>query len=789
MGQYHSLFRTAPVVCLPALAALLLAPYLHAQRGTGELRLSVHDASGAGLPASVSLANASTGTDIKLSLPSDGRYAFRNLPFGVYRLEVASSGFQPYTNAVEVRSEVPKSLEVTLGIAPVGTTVEVTSIDTLVDPKRTGTAYYVGARQVRQRQSGTAGRGIIDLVNAQPGWLLEANGVLHPRLSEYQTQYLVNGFPELENRSPAFAPAMDADDVESMKVYTSGIPAEYGRKLGGVVEVTTQRNTSPGFHGIAAVSGGSFGTLDGFLSGQYVAGRTTATLGASGLVTDRFLDPPVQDNFTNHASGASANGSLERDLGDSDRLRVSAVTRRTRFLVPNELLQQAAGQRQDRGDGETEGDVSYQHVFSPELVGALRGMVRDVSARLWSNPLATPIAANQDRGFREVYLNGSLSGHRGRHEWKAGVEASFASIRETFGYDIVAYELNGVPVFDPSTPPSFRFAGTANDREQAAFLQDTIRLGNFTVNAGLRFDHYRLLVDETAFSPRLALSWYWPSQSLVLHASYDRIFGTPAFENILVSASPATRALNDDALYLPLHASRGNYYDAGFVKGLAGKLRVSASYFRRDLTNFADDDLLLNTGVSFPIAFRSAVARGVEVKVDTPGWGPFSGFVSYSNMIGLGRMPIAGGLFLEGGESDLLQSTEQFAITQDQRNTVRVMLHYQVTPRLWIASTGSYNSGLPVEATELQPPEFLAAQYGPEVLERVNFSRGRVRPSSSIDLSVGVTLLKHDRRSVTLQADAINITDRLNVINFAGLFSGTAVAPGRSFGFRLRCEF
>jgi hypothetical protein len=42
---------------------------------------------------------------------------------------------------------------------------------------------------------------------------------------------------------------------------------------------------------------------------------------------------------------------------------------------------------------------------------------------------------------------------------------------------------------------------------------------------------------------------------------------------------------------------------------------------------------------------------------------------------------------------------------------------------------------------------------------------------------------------VTVQADVLNLADRLNVINFAGLFSGTAIAPPRSFGVRLRTEF
>ena len=35
----------------------------------------------------------------------------------------------------------------------------------------------------------------------------------------------------------------------------------------------------------------------------------------------------------------------------------------------------------------------------------------------------------------------------------------------------------------------------------------------------------------------------------------------------------------------------------------------------------------------------------------------------------------------------------------------------------------------------------------------------------------------------------VNLTNRLNVINFAGLFSGTAFAPPRTFGVRAQVEF
>jgi len=770
------------------LAAVCISSLL-AQSDSAELRLTVKDAAGDGVPATVELVNQSTQTRQSVTLAADGRYAFRSLPFGLYRLSIAQPGFAPFSELIELRSAVPQSREVTLGIQPIQTTVEVTDAATLLDPNQSSNAQYIGSEQIKERPMGLAGRGLIELVTMQPGWTLEANGVLHPRESEYDTQFVVNGIPVYDNRSPAFAPTVDADNVESMKVYTSGIPAEFGEKLGGVIEVNTQRNPSQGFHGTAVAQGGSFDTAGGFLSGEYVAGRTNATLTAEGFLTDHYLDPPVTQNYTNHASSTSFSGAADSDFTGSDRLRVSVDHRQTWFLAPDDLLQEAAGQRQDRNSEDTEGQVSYQHVFSAALLATVRGMVRDVGAHLWSNPLSTPISAGQDRNYREGYVNGSLAGHKGRHEWKTGVEARYASVNEKFGYNIVAYAIGGVPVLEPGYPPAYAFRGHALDREQSAYAQDRIQLGNFTLSGGLRFDHYSLLVNDTGWSPRAAVAWHSQPLGLVLHASYDRTFGTPPFENILVSGSAATAALNG-GLYLPLHPSRGNYYEAGLTQALARRVRLDASYFQRGIRNFEDDDLLLNTGVSFPIAYHSATVRGTELKIEVPQWGRFSGYLSYSNTIGVAQYPITGGVFLDEGDAALLTSTGRFPISQDQRNTARAWLHCRILSRLWTAWTASYNSGLPVEdAGELPDISFLIAQYGPRVVSEVNFDRGRVSPSFSLDGSVGAELWKREKRSVSVQADVLNVTSRLNLINFAGLLSGTALGPPRSVGLRLRVEF
>jgi len=762
---------------------------LAAQRGMGELRLTVKDPSGLGLAATGSLVGQATQVRRSFTTNPEGHYSIRPLPFGFYRVQVERSGFAPFSSLLEIRSEAPLEYRVTLGVTAIETTVQVSDFDTLLDPHRTGSLNYLGADTLRDRRSSQPGRAVLDLVDTQPGWLLEANGVLHPRGAEYGVQYVVDGIPIFDNRSPAFAPALDVEELQSMNVLTGNYPAEFGRKLGGVIDVVTARSANPGFHGKAALQAGSFSTASGYLSGQYVFGRTTASASFDALHTQRYLDPPVEQNYTNKASGAGVTARLERDFSDRDRLSLYAQRKRAGFLVPNEKLQEQAGQRQDRNTAETLGQLSYQHIFSPQLLGSLRAMARDVSASLWSNPLSTPILPEQGRGFRESYARASISGHNGRHEWKAGADAVFSAIHESFDYRITAFRIGGVRIFDNDTPRTFRFSDRRQDREQSAFVQDLIRKGNFTFSAGLRWDHYSLLVQESAASPRLGVAWNLPSAGLLLRASYDRAFQTPAIENLLLASSDAAHQINNAGVSLPVRPSRGNFYETGFSKTLFGKLRLDGTYFRRDIRNFADDSLLLNTGVNFPIAFAQAAIYGFESKLEVPRWGAFSGFLSYSNLNGKGSLPIAGGLFLDDGSSALLNSRDKFAITQDQRNTAHARMRSQLHPRLWVAAGATYGSGLPVDLEGNFNTDVLAQQYGADVVSRVNLQRGRVRPSFSLDASLGADLWVHDKRSVRLQADAINLTDRLNVINFAGLLSGTALAAPRSLAVRLQTEW
>jgi hypothetical protein len=805
------------------LAVLLWALPMFTQSFTGELRLTVTDPSGLGVKSTVELISQANQYRSTLTTDDQGNLDAKRLPYGIYQVTIEAPAFAKVSEAVDIRSALPLDRTIRLKVATVSQSANVTAPATLVDPYRAGSANEIGVEAIQNRLTALPGRSMQDLVNSEPGWLYEGNAVLHPRGSEYQTQFVVDGIPLTENRSPSFGPEpAEADDIESLKIYTAGIPAEFGRKMGGVVEVNTLKNQDPGFHGQITLFGGTYDTAGINTQDQYTSGKNTFGLSASGNMTGHYLNPVVPENYTNNGTVANFSVSYERELTPKDRLTMIVRHELARYQIPNELVQQngaylpnannttgcppvppadepsdcvyiPGGQLQTGDNFETMGSISYQHTFSSNAIGAVHGMSRDNSTDFYSNQNSWPLNATNHNDFKEIYFNGSVSVHHGRQEFKAGVEADNIFLHENTSYVIP----DCANPNDPQCPInlgildsgaiSFAFQAHRPDLEQSAYVEDAIRLGNWSVDAGLRWDHYQLLLNQNAVSPRLAVSRYFPSAGINVHFSYDRIFQTPSFENILLASSPTAEAIDNSvpAVQLPVQPSHGNYYEWGATKGFFGKLRLDANVFRRDVNNYADDSQILSTGISFPIAFDHAILYGAEAKLQLLQWGRFSGFASYSYIVGNAWFPVTGGLFL--GDDAINPTTGHFPDSQDQRNTVRARVRYQVVPRLWVALGADYNTGLPFQP-DLTAQQY-ATEYGQVVVNHLNFNLGRINPYFTQNASVGVDLYQHEKRSVRFQADVANLSNTLEVIDFGGLFSGNAIGPARQFTFRLVTSF
>src|ERR1700676_420210 len=107
---------------------LLFALPVRAQLGnSGSIEGVVKDQSGASVPnAKVEITNPVSGFHRETTTDTDGAFRFTNIPYNPYHLVVAASGFNSYTQDVDVRSTVPTSLQIGLKL---GTEVQSVTVE------------------------------------------------------------------------------------------------------------------------------------------------------------------------------------------------------------------------------------------------------------------------------------------------------------------------------------------------------------------------------------------------------------------------------------------------------------------------------------------------------------------------------------------------------------------------------------------------------------------------------------------------------------------------------------
>jgi hypothetical protein len=766
-----------------------------AQRMEGDLTILIRDSVGQTLPAYADLTNPLAGFTVDGYADAEGKLHFRHLPTGTFKLRINHPGFHSQSERIAISSALPVVRQYILRVAPVKTTLTVHENTPRIHTGQTGTVLRIGRVRLDENLFSTLGRSTVNAVNTLPGWLLEANAVLHPRGSEYDTQYVIDGMPLYDNRSLGFVSGFNSDEFEAVHVITANIPAEFGRRLGGIIEFSTRRPTTKGRHSELILRNGSFSTTEGMFSNQYRTDGAVFSFGLHGGHTDRYLDPPSLENFTNRGSSVGFNLGFERDFNEQDRIHLYLRSSHLNFLVPNTIEQQLAQQRQDRQSGEIATQLHFQHVFSSRAMVAVRSMIRDVGTKLWSNSFATPVFTKQDRGFREGVIASTVTFETRRQTIKFGGDYRTTNLSEYFFFRQAKSTLTD----------SFQFYESLRATDAAAFVQTNYRRGSLALDIGLRVDHHYIWSNENGISPRLGFSYYWRPGDLILRTSFDRIFQTPANENLLLSGSQMARSLDGSKGFLSIPVSRANFYEIGITKPFSSSFRLDVKHYWRNFKNYYDDDVFLNTGISLPISFHSASIEGTEVSLEMPSYRRLGLYLSYSNMLGTATSPVTGGLFIQGSEAhELRYMTSTFPISQDQRNTVSLIMRYELNSRTRLSVATSYGSGLPVElevddddqendisgdSTDNSLGGHFEQLIPTAILQQVNFARGRIRPNFQLDLSLGIKIWESGSRSADLQFDVTNSTNRLNVINFTGLFSGTAVAPGRMVGVRLKTRF
>ena len=791
------------------LLALTLVVVSHGQNRVGTVQGTVKDPDGALVAgATVTIAQPVTGYKQTAQTNTEGAFKLVNVPFNTYRVQAEFSGFQPAEQSVDLESTIPLNLDFALAISATAETVTVTTNNSAVlEADRTSSDTDLNQTILERPLGAAPSRAIESMVASTPGFVTDDNGRMHPRGSESQVQYVVDGVPVTDNMSAIFSTSLDARTLRTVEVLTGGIPAEFGDRLAGVINVNTRSGLEGPTQGGLSFSGGSFST------GEIAADFATHTkkfgflTNLSTTTSQRYLDPPSIDNFHNFGRTAKAFFRLDYQFDQNNSIRSVLTFGGSNFQVPNRLVQELAGQDQRQRLRDNSQNITYQHIFSPNTVGQFSFFHRNSHARLLSNPSSTPVVAFQDRTLKNYGGIGSLSLTRGSHNIKFGGQATITPVNENFSfYPTVVFDdivdengsifPNPINNFDAAHP--FLFAGKKTGRTLSAYVQDRFTVfKNFTLDAGLRYDNYRLLISEQALSPRIGFAYSIPRTNTTLHASYNRLFQPPPAENLLLASSREAAAispiavLQGTATVLPILPDKQHAFEVGAQQLLTKNFRASVTLYQKRIKNFSDKDQFFETGVIFPITISSGRVTGEEVRIESTDIRGFQGFVSYANARAYGVTPINGGLFLGEDTQSLQTNGLIFANDHDQRNEAQFQLSYNHRRSgLYATFNGRYDSGVP---TDVEPgttlAEFVAQGFDPRLYNEVDFQRGRVRPRTILDFAVGADFRQKERVSLNVQFGVQNLTNELFLYNFESVFSGTHIGHPRLFSGRVALRF
>ncbi len=777
------------------LLPLFVVSHLFAQIQVGTVQGSVRDQTGAVLPGvEVVLSHPITGFHRTSVTDSLGGFVFQRLSFDLYTLRAASPGFHSQERIVPVRSNLPQILEITLEVTEPREEVSVEAPLPLTERDSPSTRTNLDENFIRRLSRASSGAQLQETIATVPGWSLENNGLLHSRGVDDGFLFVLDGIPMADRIDLLFAAPLDMDLIQSLQVINGHIPAEYGNASGGVINILSSSSLGAPWEGTARVGAGSLQT--GEVS-YNVRGGLGSRVGLSLMNSwsgsgERYLDPVDPDNFNNRGGAVRLNILGDWQPTAKDTLRFNVSINGSDFRVTNSLEQELAGQRQRQELRDNTQSVLWQHVWSSDRVINVGGYRRFNRSELFPSLQDTPLSASQLReNVRQGFLaNFTLFEHG--HIIKMGIHAQRVTPEENFSFFVTDDQADLNPLvrqFDQQNP--FSFQDRVTQGEFALYIQDTFSFGEeFTLDAGVRFDHTSLLVSESQFSPRVAAVYYFPESRTALRGSYNRLFMSPQVENLLLASSEQARALSpfvtpEGTGGADIRPERQHAFEVGVSQDVGSAFRLDIAHWWRFVRNYADPNVFFGTAVIFPNSVAEGEAQGVDVRIDIPERRGWSGYASYSNSRTFQIGPINGGLFLEDEVIEIGPGT-RFTPDHDQRNVASFGVSYRNLPTgLWVTFSGRHESGTPLEVDEDELDELMQRRGA----ERVNFDRQRVKGRTPLNLAFGADLRQDDDIAFSARLDIRNLTGEEFAFNFGNPFSGTHFGHPRLWRVELSFSF
>ncbi len=468
-----------------------------------------------------------------------------------------------------------------------------------------------------------------------------SNPDYHVRNEYANVQYRINGILLPEGVS-SLGPVLETGFIGNLNLLDGALPAQYGLRTAGVVDLTTRSEYAPG--GSLSMYGGSFGTVSpsfdyGGSVGNtqyFVTGRYTQN--NEGLENAAPTVNPIHD----HTEQGKFFGYVSTMLGDSTRLTYMTGTAISQFQIPNVPGQTPLG---DFGGttfnsanlNENEYDIYVFNIFALQTKGenydtqlsffnryASVHFVPDIYGDLVFNDVASNVT-------RESLLNGIQFDGSYRLSDVHTMRAGFAVSGEETQVNNTSTVL---PLARMAPPCLCHFSLTDYNSKLGwnlgGYIQDEWKItNNLTLNTGLRFDQLYQFVAANQFSPRVALV-YKPFEDTSIHAGYARYFTPP----MQAQATPTNLALFNNTTQQPVIAAddpvlpeRSHYFDVGVDQKILPGLTVGADAYYKIATDLIDDGQFGQAVVLTQFNYAQGYSEGVELKAKYQN----EGFKAYAN--------------------------------------------------------------------------------------------------------------------------------------------------------------
>ncbi|MGH8780889.1 TonB-dependent receptor [Paraburkholderia sp.] len=585
--------------------------------------------------AQVSIQNAQGDTVGRTQTGSDGHFGLPGIEAGTYAATVDAKGFGTATSVATIGSgETPTPLNVVL---KQDSTLDVTVNAQRLDRARNGLLPEVGATvyRITQADIDTLPQGSSTPFNQvllqAPGVANDSYGQLHVRGDHADLQYRINGIIVPEPIS-GFGQSFDTRIVDQVNLITGALPAQYGYRTAGVVDIRTKSGDT-GNGGSIDVYGGSHQTLrtsaDVFGSQGPLSYYFAGTLGVNNL----GIEAPTSDGSPLHDHTRQGNGFgyMSYIINPLTRVSVMFGTASNQFELPNTpgltpsfaLNGRTAFNSADLNETQSElnnfalialqgtngGALDYQVAlftrytrtqFNPDPVGDL--MFNGVASKDFHSNQANGVQA--DTTWR---LND-------RHTLRAGV--MLQQEHAVFNDDVSVFATNPDGSQASDQPFTIHDSNSKTGYLYSAYVQDEWKLtSTVTLNYGLRYDRMDEYVQASQLSPRIGIV-YQPTNATTIHAGYSRYFTPPAFE--LVSDSTVglfngTTNQSPNAQNSPVKPERSHYFDVGITQRLTPALTVGLDAYYKKASDLLDEGQFGSALIYTPFNYQYGHVYGLEL--------------------------------------------------------------------------------------------------------------------------------------------------------------------------------